>query len=79
MFLCDSGAFGIKTTAVLLLEPVLIRRMRKLGALQLQRGKRYPYAELLGADEQRLVAGLKRVVDPKHIINPGVLGLDRSQ
>lgn len=47
-----------------------------LGALHLQLGKYYPYAELMNnAALPRLLNGIKEIVDPERQVNPGALGL----
>lgn len=47
-----------------------------LGALHLQIGKYYPYRELMNNDGLvRLIEGVKDLVDPRGLMNPGALGL----
>jgi len=49
-----------------------------LGGLHLQIGKYYPYREMMDGDELfQLVEGVKSVVDPERLMNPGALGLRR--
>ncbi len=51
----------------------------KLGACHLQLGKYYPYQRSMGdSGMQSLLKNVKRVVDPKGMMNPGSLGLDLS-
>lgn len=47
-----------------------------LGALHLQLGKYYPYQELINnAPLRELLRGIKAMLDPSGLINPGSLGL----
>jgi hypothetical protein len=47
-----------------------------LGGLHLQLGKYYPYKEMMNNDTlPRVIEGLKDVLDPKRLVNPGALGL----
>jgi len=49
----------------------------QLGACHLQLGKYYPYQQSIGnAPMAELLAGVKRVVDPQGLMNPGALGLE---
>lgn len=49
----------------------------ELGACHLQLGKYYPYQESIGnAPFAELLAGVKNVVDPEGLMNPGALGLE---
>ncbi len=55
----------------------MIARLREFGAVQIQLGKLYPYRASLGdGPTWELLQGLKRLVDPAGILNPGSLGLD---
>lgn len=48
----------------------------ELGGLHLQIGKYYPYREIMNnAALGEVVAGIKAVVDPERLMNPGALGL----
>jgi D-lactate dehydrogenase (cytochrome) len=48
----------------------------ELGGLHLQIGKYYPYREIMNnAALGDVVAGVKAVVDPERLMNPGALGL----
>jgi len=48
----------------------------ELGGLHLQIGKYYPYREIMNNEALgELVAGVKAVVDPERLMNPGALGL----
>lgn len=47
-----------------------------LGGLHLQLGKYYPYKEIMNNDTlPRVIEGIKDVLDPKRLVNPGALGL----
>jgi D-lactate dehydrogenase (cytochrome) len=47
-----------------------------LGGLHLQIGKYYPYKEIMNNEAlPKVVEGLKSVVDPDRLMNPGALGL----
>lgn len=49
----------------------------ELGACHLQLGKYYPFQRSIGdAGTRQLLAGLKRLVDDKGLMNPGSLGLE---
>lgn len=54
----------------------LAERFRAMGALHVQWGKVYSYCDSLSSPEaSRFAKGLKALVDPQHVINPGSLGL----
>lgn len=47
-----------------------------LGGLHLQLGKYYPYKEIMNNETlPRVIEGIKDVLDPQHLVNPGALGL----
>lgn len=47
-----------------------------LGALHLQLGKYYPYKDLMNNEAlPRVIEGIKQVLDPNRLMNPGSLGL----
>ncbi len=48
----------------------------KNGASHFQIGKDYPYLETRKPAVRELVGGLKRLLDPQNLMNPGALGLD---
>jgi len=48
------------------------------GAVNRQLGKFYPYKQAIAPETFALLRGIKQVVDPKGLINPGALGLDAS-
>jgi D-lactate dehydrogenase (cytochrome) len=55
----------------------MIARFRELGAAHLQLGKVYPYRDALeGTTTWEVVEQIKQLVDPDHMLNPGVLGLE---
>jgi D-lactate dehydrogenase (cytochrome) len=47
----------------------------KLGAASNQIGRTYPYASILRPESRALLEGIKKVVDPKGLMNPGALEL----
>lgn len=49
--------------------------MREFDAQHAQLGRFYPYLPLLEPGAQSLVARIKEAIDPRHRMNPGVLGL----
>lgn len=54
----------------------LAERFRAIGALHVQWGKVYSYADSLATPELgAFVRGIKALVDPRRVINPGSLGL----
>ncbi len=62
--------------AVVKLRNELRRLYYELGACHLQIGKWYPYKDAMGNKETWwLVEGVKSLVDPKGLMNPGCLGL----
>ena len=53
----------------------LARALDPLGAVHLQLGKYYPYAETLDPAAQEAIRRLKSLLDPNAQLNPGALGL----
>jgi len=54
----------------------MIARFRELGAVHLQLGKVYPFKDALGGSATwEVLEQLKAVLDPDHLVNPGVIGL----
>ena len=53
----------------------LVRAFAELGAASNQIGRLYPYADSLDPATKRLLLQLKRDLDPRDRMNPGVLGL----
>jgi D-lactate dehydrogenase (cytochrome) len=65
-----------RTAAAIDLRYRMTRMFRSMGSLHLQWAKTYPFAEALaGETAWELLVALKDVVDPRHIVNPGLLGL----
>ncbi len=65
-----------RTAAALDLRYRLQRVFRDMGSLHVQWAKSYPFAQALeGQETWGLLQQIKDVVDPSHVINPGVLGL----
>ena len=55
----------------------MIAMFRGIGAAHLQLGKVYPYREAYeGTVTWDVLTALKDQLDPDHVVNPGVLGLD---
>ncbi len=57
------------------IREALIALFADLGAAHLQLGKSYPYRERLHDANWRLIASLKKELDPDRRMNPGALGL----
>jgi D-lactate dehydrogenase (cytochrome) len=53
----------------------LARIFMEHGAVHQQLGRFYPYRAALAPETFGLIAGIKRLVDPGNLVNPGVLGL----
>ena len=54
----------------------LTRMFRDMGSLHVQWAKAYPFSEALeGETAWSILESLKDVTDPRHTLNPGVLGL----
>lgn len=49
--------------------------LQACGAINLQIGKSYPYRESIDPNVYAILESLKNTLDPKRLINPGVLGL----
>jgi len=65
-----------RTAAAIDFRYRLTRMFRDMGSLHVQWAKAYPFAEALaGGTAWNVLEQLKDVVDPKHTLNPGVLGL----
>ncbi len=60
---------------VALIRNELVDLFAELGGSHLQIGRRYRYFDRLNPETQDLLMSLKRQVDPKNLMNPGVLGL----
>ncbi|MGE0314282.1 MAG: FAD-binding oxidoreductase [Lautropia sp.] len=65
-----------RTAAALDLRYRMQKMFRDMGSLHVQWAKSYPFAQALeGQTAWRVLEQLKRVTDPSHVVNPGVLGL----
>ena len=65
-----------RTAAAIDFRYRLTRMFREMGSLHVQWAKAYPYSEALaGATAWDILEQLKAVTDPRHTLNPGVLGL----
>jgi D-lactate dehydrogenase (cytochrome) len=65
-----------RTAAAIDFRYRLTRMFRDMGSLHVQWAKAYPYSEALaGATAWDVLVKLKNVTDPRHTLNPGVLGL----
>lgn len=53
----------------------IVEIFRDFGAASNQIGRTYPYAEVLHPEPRKLLGDIKDAVDPKHLFNPGALGL----
>lgn len=60
--------------AVTAIREELVLAYEELGASHLQLGKAYRYQQGLRDEPRALISELKRTLDPKGIMNPGVLG-----
>jgi FAD/FMN-containing dehydrogenase len=55
-----------------------VELFRRLGAASNQIGRTYPYLEALAPAPAALLQGVKRLLDPTCLMNPGVLGLNKE-
>ncbi|MET0239116.1 MAG: FAD-binding oxidoreductase [Sphingobium sp.] len=62
-------------TVVTMLREALVEALDEIGSLHTQIGRHYPYLGRLGEGAHDLVVGMKRMLDPDTVMNPGVLGL----
>jgi len=62
--------------AVTKIREDLATAYREFGAVHLQIGKSYQYRDGLKAESYAVVQSIKNFLDPKCLINPGVLGLN---
>jgi FAD/FMN-containing dehydrogenase len=62
-------------TAVLALRRKLAKIFDDLGGVHIQLAKYYEYKSMLDPESYALVEGVKALVDPDRLINPGSLGL----
>jgi len=49
------------------------------AAVHLQLGRDYPYLGALDDTQRAVLHGCKRLLDPRHVMNPGALGFDATQ
>ncbi|MFN6934809.1 MAG: FAD-binding oxidoreductase [Tsuneonella sp.] len=59
---------------VALLRERTVELFREMGAASNQIGRTYPFRPALSAAPEALLAGIKRLTDPRSLMNPGVLG-----
>ena len=57
------------------LRTALVEALAAHGATHYQIGTYYPYLDRLDPGQRRLIESLKRTLDPKNLVSPGVLGL----
>jgi D-lactate dehydrogenase (cytochrome) len=73
----DAPANEPGRAAVLDLRRRMIAMFRDIGAVHIQIGKVYPYKDALaGTVAWEIIESVKHMVDPAHVLNPGVLGLE---
>lgn len=51
-----------------------VEMFRERGAISSQIGRTYPFREALSPAPEGLLAGIKEILDPRGLMNPGVLG-----
>lgn len=61
--------------AVMAVRAEIVDLFAQLGAQSNQIGRTYHYADILRPEALSLLEGIKRLVDPSNLINPGALGL----
>lgn len=57
-----------------LLRGKTVELFREMGAASNQIGRTYPFRPALSAAPEAMLAGIKRLTDPRSLMNPGVLG-----
>lgn len=77
---------GLREPGLLIrLEPMrrlragLVEALDAVGASHLQLGRFYPWVDRLDAAGRAIARGMKRVLDPRGAMNPGVLGLGAAR
>jgi D-lactate dehydrogenase (cytochrome) len=63
------------TAHVAMLRAAIVELFTSFGATHFQVGRAYPLHQTRTPEAARLLAHLKNALDPKHLMNPGVLGL----
>jgi FAD/FMN-containing dehydrogenase len=74
-YLGDAPHDDATLEAVAALRRELIASLDGAGASHLQLGRTYPYLERLDAPARALAVGMKRLLDPHDVMNPGALQL----
>ena len=69
---------GEHTAEVMELRDSIARQMSRHGSSHLQIGRLYPYCNQSNLASRRILVAIKRELDPRNQINPGVLGLSRN-
>ena len=57
------------------LRAALVDALAAHGATHYQIGTYYPYLERIDPGQRALIEAVKRTLDPKNLMSPGVLGL----
>jgi FAD/FMN-containing dehydrogenase len=71
----EPSADPLARELVATLREETVRLFREFGAASNQIGRTYPYLDALNCAPASLIRGLKALLDPKGLMNPGVLGL----
>ncbi len=71
----DLPAVPGATAAVINMLSDLAQIFMEHGAVNQQLGKFYPYKDALNQETWQVLEGIKQIVDPKGLMNPGSLGL----
>ena len=62
--------------AVLQLRRQLAALFDRMGGIHMQIGKYYAYETNMEPQRWQVLRGMKKVLDPQNLVNPGVLGFD---